>query len=174
MSDAVLRTYFDGQISEIKKGLFSHHSRWMNQASGVSSVLLCTDSPWTLLAHLTRFGWNTKPSRFALTLGVLSVNTRLHNLLIWESDKEKSLLSQSLCSEHFDKVGYWSPACQNKLPSRHFVQPIHHFRLLLCEVYVPSSHSTHFPFRPAVVQGDSRRVPKTKQKPKTSLSSTSS
>ena len=110
MSDAVLWTYFDGEMSEIKNkkiGLLSHHSRWTNQASGVSSVLVCTDSPCTLLAHLTRFVRSTKSSRFALTLGVLSVNTQLYSLLIWESDMEKSLLSQSLCSEHFEKVGYW-------------------------------------------------------------------
>lgn len=37
----------------------------------------------------------------------------------------------------------------------------HCFRLLVCSVYVPSSHSSQFPLCAAVVQGDIIRVPNT-------------
>lgn len=46
-----------------------------------------------------------------------------------------------------------------QLPGRHCVHLKQCGRLLLCSVYVPSSHSWHCPKRPAAVQGDVKRVP---------------
>lgn len=97
------------------------------------------------------------------------MGARPHDVLVLESSvKKRCLLRLSRRSKHFEKVAYYSFSCEVApldviLPGGHGVHLKQWLRLLSCSVYVPSSHSTHTPLVPAVLQCDIRRFPENTQ-----------
>lgn len=63
--------------------------------------------PGTLLAYFTCLVWMAVSPRLALTYGVLGVSARPNYFLIWDSSIKQALLSQSLCSEHTERLRHW-------------------------------------------------------------------